>query len=38
MFVVLEGELQMRGELGGEAVTIPLHAGRYQRSCCRSRE
>ena len=27
MFVVLEGQLQGRGELGGEAVTLPVKAG-----------
>ena len=27
MFVMLEGELQARGELGGETVVIPLEAG-----------
>jgi signal transduction histidine kinase len=27
MFVVLEGQMQMRGALGGEAVTIPIEPG-----------
>jgi signal transduction histidine kinase len=27
MFIVLEGQMQMRGALGGEAVTIPLEPG-----------
>jgi signal transduction histidine kinase len=27
MFVVLEGQIEMRGELGGEAISIPLTAG-----------
>jgi signal transduction histidine kinase len=27
MFVVLEGQLQMRGALGGEAITIPIEPG-----------
>jgi signal transduction histidine kinase len=27
MFVILEGQLQMRGALGGEAITIPIEAG-----------
>jgi signal transduction histidine kinase len=27
MFVVLEGTMQMRGSLGGEAITIPIEAG-----------
>ncbi len=27
MFVVLEGQLQVRGELGGETVVIPIQTG-----------
>src|SRR5229473_4343998 len=27
MFVILEGEVQGRGEIGGETVTFPINAG-----------
>ena len=32
MFVILEGQFQARGELGGETVVIPFEAGRRDRS------
>ncbi len=31
MFVILEGQLQARGELGGETVVLPIVAGRRDR-------
>ena len=32
MIIVLEGQMQMRGALGGEAVTIPLEPGDDHRT------